>query len=163
MSEPLGPHGSKFTPEITERFLDAVRYTGMTLKAACGAVGINPRTLERWLARARDEAEEAEGRGSPGPYTEFFLDVERAQGNALSTMELKQYQLALEGDGPSIRRWLETHDPMTWGRRGSAVPVAITGDNPQIVIQQGGGTSDNLDDYFGAELIETPLTIEAPE
>ncbi len=157
MSDPLGPHGNKFTPEITELFLNAVRHTGMTLKAACGAVGIHPRTLERWHAKAYTEVEE----GSPGPYTEFFLDVGLAEGNAQSTAELKQWQLVLEGDGPSIRRWLEAHDPVVWGRRQSRGPILVTGDHAQVAVLQE-GTSNDPADYFGVEEIITK-TIEAPE
>ncbi len=162
MSEPLGPHGSKFTPEIKERFLNAIRYNGMTLRAASAAAGISYRTLERWFAQAREEAEGFEGRGSPGHLTEFFLDVELAQGDALSTMELKQHQLAMEGDGPSLRHWLRAHDPATWSRRQAGPAVLVTGEHAQVAVLHE-GTSDDPNDYFGVQSIQTAPAIEAPE
>ncbi len=159
----LGPHGNKFTPEITERFLEGIRYQGMTLKAACGYVGIAMRTLERWHARARAEAED-QGGDEPGPYMTFFLDIELAQTAALGTVEQQQWRLMMAGDGPSIRRWMEALHPATWGRQGSSrAPVVITGDNAKVAILQE-GTSQNPEDYFGVEsIITNPAAIEAPE
>lgn len=158
---PLGQHGNKFTPEIKALIMEAVGDRGMTLRAACGHARVSTRTLERWHARAREEAEAHEG-GPPGPYTEFFLDLEVVQGHAQSIVETGLWKLAQDGDGPSQRRWLEAHDPAVWGRRGRAVPVAITGDNPQVIVLQE-GTSDDPADYFGVESIMTAPVIEAPE
>lgn len=159
----LGAHGNKFIPEVLDLFIEGVRDQGMTLKAACGYANISIRTLERWHARARTEAEDDRAT-EVGPYTQFFLDIELGQGRGQATVEQKQWQLIQQGDGPSIRRWLEAHDPATWARRSTrGAPVVITGDNAKVAILQQ-GTSDDPSDYFGVEsLITDPVALAEPE
>jgi len=163
VTQGTGTHGSKFTPETLALFIEGVRDRGLTLKAACGYAGIATRTLERWHARARSEAADEDAK-EIGPYTQFFLDIELAQGRGQATVEEQQWKLINAGDGPSIRRWLEAHDPPTWGRRTSGrAPVVITGDGTKVAILQQ-GTSENPADYFGVESVVTDptLAIEGP-
>ncbi len=165
MTPGTGAHGSKFIPETLDLFIEGVRDRGMTLRAACGYAGIATRTLERWHARARTEADDAKAGDDIGPYTQFFLDIELGQGRAQGTVEEQQWTLIKAGDGPSIRRWLEAHDPATWARRSAGrTPVVITGDGTKVAILQQ-GTSDNSADYFGVESVVTDptLAIEGPE
>lgn len=60
---------SKLTPEITERFLNAIKL-GATYELACNYAGINYVTLLNW----RERKEPA--------FVEFFKDVTRAEGAA---------------------------------------------------------------------------------
>lgn len=94
---------SKLTPEITERFLTAIKL-GATYELACKYAGITYQTLLNW--REREEA----------AFLQFFEDVTRAEGQAVV-----QWLAVLEKHKDATGQWaawkLERRYPETFGRR----------------------------------------------
>lgn len=94
---------SKLTPEITERFLTAIKL-GATYELACKYAGITYQTLLNW----RERTEPA--------FLEFFEALTRAEGQAVI-----QWLAVLEKHGAATGQWaawkLERRYPETFGRR----------------------------------------------
>lgn len=63
----------KLTPEISQRIIELVRI-GNYLDTAAASCGIHRSTLHRWLVKGDEQ--------SHGMYREFFLAIDRAQGEA---------------------------------------------------------------------------------
>lgn len=94
---------SKVSPEVTERFVQAVQI-GATYDIACKYAGISYQTLCNW--RERKEAE----------FVEFFEALTRAEGVAVI-----KWLAVLEKHGEATGQWaawkLERRYPETFGRR----------------------------------------------
>lgn len=63
----------KLTPEILQRIVELVRI-GNYLDASAASCGIHRSTLHRWLVKGEEQ--------SHGMYRQFFLAIDRAQGEA---------------------------------------------------------------------------------
>lgn len=103
MAEKKTGRPSKLTPEVTERFLMAIKL-GAPYELACNYAGISYNTLLNWKGRAEPE------------FIEFFQELTRAEGAAVV-----QWLAVLEKHGAATGQWaawkLERRYPETFGRR----------------------------------------------
>ena len=120
---------TKFTPERTERLLEAIR-AGNYRITACQYAGIAKQTLRNWIAIAQ-------GPDAPPEYIDFLAALEKAEADA------EAYDLALirnaargekdeTGEYTVKPQWqaaawrLERKNPERWGRR-DATKIELTG------------------------------------
>lgn len=121
---------TKFTPERTERLIEAIR-AGNYRITACQYAGISKHTLRNWIAIAQ-------GPDAPPEYLDFLAALEKAEAEA------EAYDLALirnaargekdpaTGEYTVKPQWqaaawrLERKNPERWGRR-DATKVELTG------------------------------------
>lgn len=103
MAEKKNGRPSKLTPEVTDRFLSAIRL-GAPYQLACNYAGITYQTLLNW----RDRTEEA--------FLEFFEAIKVAEGEAAI-----QWLETLDKHSDADARWaawkLERRYPHDFGRR----------------------------------------------
>lgn len=97
---------SKLTPEVTKRFLDAVRL-GSPYELACKYAGITYDTLVNWRKRG-EKGEDA--------YSEFFESLSLAEGQAVI-----QWLAQIEKHSQADAKWaawkLERRYPESFGRQ----------------------------------------------
>ena len=139
--ERLAVHNSRFSRELREAFLKEIE-AGHLLVAACGAVGITPRTLNRWKQYAQDlEREDQKA------YAEFFEQVEIAMAKFHGVPENTVLAAIKAGDSPSARWWLERNDAPTYGtKRAATVQVtAQPGSEVNVVLTHVEGDYDPSD------------------
>jgi hypothetical protein len=97
----------KLTPEVSQRIIELVRI-GNYLDAAAASCGIHRSTLHRWLVKGEEQ--------SHGMYREFFLAIDRAQGEG----ELRDCVLiakAAQTDWRAAAWRLERRAPRKYGAR----------------------------------------------
>ena len=95
---------------------------GSSIKAACGARGIEPKSLRDWRAKAEQGVE---------PYASIFPPLKKALASAMSRAEQRVY--AGRKGWQSSARWLESMKPKPWRRTeqvkhgggGEPIPVNV--------------------------------------
>lgn len=99
---------SKFTPNITDAILKAVR-NGVTETAAAEAVGIHRDTLTNWK-RLGERGNES--------YSAFFNDLARARAEAEVSLVVVVMEAALVDKDPKVAlEVLARRNPEEWGRK----------------------------------------------
>lgn len=103
MAEKKNGRPSKLTPEITARFLDAIKL-GAPYQLACNYAGITYQTMLNWRDRTEDV------------FLEFFEAIKQAEGEAAI-----QWLTTLDKHSEADARWaawkLERRYPHEFGRR----------------------------------------------
>lgn len=99
---------SKLTPELQEKFCDAIE-NGDSILGACGYVGIDESTYYKWMKKA----EEAKGRSK---FVKFKECVDKAKAKALHNFE--QVITRASTEHWQAAAWmLERRHPNMYGKR----------------------------------------------
>ena len=117
--------------ESRSLLLDALEI-GHSDKVACTIAGFDFPSYERWLKRGSSE--------ECGEYYEFFEQVSIAKCRAVYYVETVFLRGIADGDVRAALRWLEIHDPETWGpnarpdldRWDAPAQVPVKSDTPAI-------------------------------
>ena len=113
-----GGRPTKFTPERTDKLLQALR-GGNYRDTACKYAGISHQTLLNWLKIGHQP-------DAPPEYLEFVEAVEKAEADA-EVFDIALIRQAAQGGNWQAAAWIrERKDPAKWGRRDVA-KVELTG------------------------------------
>lgn len=113
-----GGRPTKFTPERTEKLLQALR-GGNYRDTACKYAGISHTTFHKWMKIGHSE-------GAPPEYVEFVEAVEKAEADA-EVFDIALIRQAATGGNWQAAAWVrERKNPEKWGRR-DASKVELTG------------------------------------
>lgn len=135
----IGPKGLVFGPVVREGILAGLR-AGATHKMACGLVGIDPRSLKRWLRTGRDglallEAWERDGeRGDPpelDAYARFTLEVARADAVADFALVASVSKAGQDGEWRASMALLRARRPSEFGVVVGVSATAVGGDDEE--------------------------------
>lgn len=124
---------SLLTEELADQVVTMLR-SGTLPRVACEAVGIDIRTLQRWLERGRS------GRERDKAYREFTERVGRARAEA-EARAVAQIARAASEDWRAAAWLLERQWPERWGK----VPLAE-------LVPEPASLSDELDELAGRRL-----------
>lgn len=119
------------TPKLV-RSLSAKILRGRSIEAACGAVGIDAKSLRDWEEKADAGTE---------PYASILPTLKRALAEAKGVAEERVY--AGEGGWQSSARWLESIKPEIWRRterrelEGGAKPINVNVNLASEMLAQG--------------------------
>jgi hypothetical protein len=118
---------SKLTPEVRDRFLNAIR-AGNYYSACAGYAGIDEQTFRNWRKRGEDELKRLEEsrrrrmRERERPYVEFVLELRAAEAEAEVRM-VTQWQAQMPTDWRAARAFLATRYPERWAPKPIEVDV----------------------------------------
>lgn len=104
-----GGRPSKFTPELRERILQAVR-AGVPRTAAAQSAGIGETTLYRYLQIGRSEHD--------GRHRDFLDAVVKAEADAQVHAVASWRRAIAAGDWRAAESYLARRHPSDWARRG---------------------------------------------
>ena len=99
---------SKFTPEVRNRILSAIR-NGNTYEASAHYGGVSYDTLREWIKRGQEE--------TAGEFSEFFEAIKSAEAKAEVESVALIRQAAQEGQWQAAAWFLERRKPSEWGRK----------------------------------------------
>lgn len=157
---------TKFTPDRTERLIEAIR-AGNYRITACQYAGISKHTLRNWIAIAQ-------GPDAPPEYLDFLDALEKAEAEA------EAYDLALirnaargekdaNGEYTTKPQWqaaawrLERKNPERWGRR-DATKIELTGaDGGPVDMNVTLGVDDTAIMGLALSLVARQRELEEPE
>lgn len=100
----------KLTPELEARIVAAIE-RGATRDTAAQEVGVNERTVYRWMARGRKQAALAQ-------FRQFRQAIKRAEAQAVLHF-VGIIRDAAPKSWQAAAWWLERRYPLDWGRRES--------------------------------------------
>ena len=117
--------------ESRSLLLDALE-VGYPDKVACAIAGFDFPSYERWLKRGSSE--------ECGEYHDFSEQVSMAKCCAINYVETVFLRGIADGDVRLALRWLQIHDPETWGPNArpdlapwnAPVPIPVRSDTPAI-------------------------------
>jgi transposase len=121
---------SKFTPEVRDKILTALR-AGNYRNVACQYAGINIQTLHNWIAKA-------EHPDAPPEYLEFVEALQKAEADA-EVADLALIRRSAQDGQWQAAAWIrERKNPERWGRRDRQT-VELTGaDGGPVQMQVAG-------------------------
>lgn len=123
------PRQSDLLDEVGKDLLKHIR-AGVPFKYACEAVGISYQTYAEWVRKGK--------RARSGQYRDFYEEVKKARGNAISR-NVAIIQKAAEKTWQAAAWWLERTCPEEFGRVNR--PDSATGPgnhNVRIMIENPG-------------------------
>lgn len=120
---------TKFTPEVTETILNALKI-GATYKDASEAAGVDYMTFRTWMER---------GEAGKKPFNEFFEAVRKAEAQARLNYLTTIAQAAAKGDWKAAEAYLKRRDRANWG---DTVDVTTGGDKITKVTFEYRDTTD---------------------
>lgn len=103
-----GGRPSKFTPELREKLLQAIRI-GVTYKLACQAVGLAYSTFNQWMRLGESD-------NPPHDFKQFAEDVKRSEGEGLAHAIGVIRKAASEGTWQAAAWLAERRYPVDYGR-----------------------------------------------
>ena len=110
---------SKFTPEVRNRILTAIR-NGNTYEASAHYGGVSYDTLREWIKRGQEE--------TAGEFSEFFEAIKSAEAKAEVESVALIRQAAQEGQWQAAAWFLERRKPSEWGRKDRHEVSGINGE-----------------------------------
>ena len=127
---------TKCTPELTERYCQAIR-RGAYQRTACEYAGITPRAVQYWAERAEAGEE---------PYASFVSQVKEAEAAAVLTRLARIEKAGMDGVWQADAWYLERRYPEEWGRRVQETKHSGDAEHPVIVIRRVSGGQDEQGD-----------------
>lgn len=109
---------SKLTPEVQEKICQAIR-EGNFLYVAAFAAGVNPVTVQDWLARGQIQ-------GS-GKYYDFVVAFRQAEAEAERKAVMEIRKAGAEGDWRANLEWLKRRCRERWGDAPLEVKAEVIG------------------------------------
>lgn len=106
-SQNKGGRPTKFTPEVREKILAAIR-AGNYAGVAADYAGVGETTFYRWLQKGRE--------AKSGKFREFWVAVKKAEREA-EVRAVAQIQKHMDSNWQAAMTYLERKHPDRWGRR----------------------------------------------
>lgn len=100
--------------EVTAAICTMLR-GGVPIRHAAQANGVSESSYHNWRERGRDAVENGTGlEPAEAPYVEFVELTDKARSEAVAAYAMKLRELALAGDGQSVRFFLSHSDREHW-------------------------------------------------